>query len=628
MEEYKILNKIKSPNDVKHLSNDQNIILCDEIRDKLIKTVSLNGGHLSPNLGVVELTVALERSFNFPKDSIVWDVGHQSYTHKLLTGRYVQFSTLRQKNGISGFPKQDESLYDDFNTGHSSTSISAAFGIAKAKQLKGDQSYTIAVIGDGSFTGGMAYEAMNNAGRFDKNFIVILNDNKMSISKNVGAFPRYLTSVRIQPWYIRVKHVTEKVLLHIPLVGAPIKSFLRRGKSRLKNLIYKNTLFDCFGFTYLGPIDGHCIEELENAFSAAKKINSPVLLHVVTKKGKGYLPAEESPDEFHGIGKFDIDSGEPISSHKGFSSVLGQSLSALAEKDSKICAITAAMSQGTGLTSFSQLYKDRFFDVGIAEEHAVTFGCGLASKGMRPVFAVYSTFLQRAYDQLVHDAAIGKNHIVLAVDRAGIVGDDGETHQGVFDVTMLNTIPGSTIYSPSYFQGLRKSLYTAIYVCNGLSVVRYPRGGELYKPDDFEEEHIGYDVYGNTSSENLLITYGRLFSYACKAKEKLKEKGIDICILKLCRIKPIENEAIRIASKYKYVWFFEEGIKNGGIARNFSDLLMLTEFSGKYHIKAIDDKFVKQMSVSEALNMLKLDDDGMVHVITSNLEEYKNEKTT
>lgn len=623
MGEYKLLSTIKSPDDVKKIKENDIPLLCTEIREKLIETVSVNGGHLSPNLGVVELTVALNRSFNFPKDSIVWDVGHQSYTHKLLTGRFEQFDTLRLKDGISGFPKKDESMYDDFNTGHSSTSISAAFGIANAKKMCGDQSYTIAVIGDGSFTGGLAFEAMNNAGNFNKNFIVVLNDNKMSISKNVGAFPRYLTTVRIQPWYIRVKRVTERVLSKTPLIGKPIKAFLQHGKSRIKNIVYKNTLFDCFGFTYLGPIDGHNVEELEHAFAAAKKNNSPVMIHVVTKKGKGYRPAEDNPGEFHGIGKFDIDSGEPISSHQGFSAVFGKAMCELAENDNKLCAITAAMSNGTGLKDFSKRYKERFFDVGIAEEHAVTFGCGLATKGMRPVFAVYSTFLQRSYDQLIHDAALGNNHLVLAVDRAGIVGSDGETHQGVFDVSMLNTIPQAIIYSPSYFDGLKNTLSDAVYMCDGLAVVRYPRGGELYKPEDFGEESIDYNTYGNKNCKNLLVTYGRLFSYACKAKEILAEQGIEVCILKLCKIKPINREAVEFASTFKNVWFFEEGIKNGGIARNFSDMMIFTNFKGNYHIKAINDKFVKQMSVSEALAMLRLDSQGMVDVITKSLKEFK-----
>ncbi len=625
MGEYKLLSTIKSPEDVKKIKSEDVPSLCTEIREKLVEVVSVNGGHLSPNLGVVELTVAMHRSFDFPKDSLVWDVGHQSYTHKLLTGRFSKFDTLRQKDGISGFPKRAESIYDDFNTGHSSTSISAAFGIANAKQLTGDQSHTIAVIGDGSFTGGLAFEAMNNAGRFNKNFIVVLNDNKMSISKNVGAIPRYLTTVRIQPWYIRVKRGTEKILTKIPVIGWGIKGVLRRSKSKIKNLVYKNTLFDCFGFTYLGPIDGHNVEELENAFTAAKKSRTPVLVHVVTKKGKGYQPAEDNPGEFHGIGQFDIDSGEPISSHKGFSAEFGKTMCEFAQTDDKLCAITAAMTGGTGLNEFSKQYKNRFFDVGIAEEHAVTFGCGLASKGMRPVFAVYSTFLQRAYDQLIHDAALGDLHLVLAVDRAGIVGADGETHQGVFDVSMLNSIPNTTVFSPTYFDGLRMSMYEALYNQEGLAVVRYPRGGELYKPEGFGEESTDYNIYGDTNADYLIVTYGRMFSYAAKARELLKEQGVNVCLLKLCKIKPINPETVEYAKGFKSVWFFEEGIKNGGIARTFSDKLTHVGFTGNYHLKAIHDKFVKQMSVNEALKMLKLDSEGMTEVV---IKDLANEKKT
>ena len=598
MGEYKYLSAIRSPKDVKRIPEAEIPALCTEIREKLVEVVSVNGGHLSPNLGVVELTVALHRSFHFPKDSIVWDVGHQSYTHKLLTGRFEQFDTLRLKDGISGFPKREESPYDDFNTGHSSTSI-----------------------GDGSFTGGLAFEAVNNAGRFNKNFIVVLNDNKMSISKNVGAFPRYLTTVRIQPWYIRVKRGTQKVLSKIPFIGRLTKSVLRRSKSRIKNLVYKNTLFDDFGFTYLGPIDGHNVEELENAFNVAKKETKPVLIHVVTKKGKGYQPAEANPGEFHGIGQFDIDSGEPMSSHKGFSAVFGKALCDLAEHDAKICAITAAMASGTGLFEFAKNYKSRFFDVGIAEEHAVTFGCGLASKGYRPVFAVYSTFLQRADDKLIHDAALGNLHLVLGIDRAGIVGSDGETHQGVFDVSMLNSIPRTTVFSPSYFDGLRNTLKNAVYVQNGLVAVRYPRGGELYRPAELKEESVDFNILGSEDAKYLLVTYGRLFSYAAKAQEELRERGIEICILKLCKIKPINPKTIAFAREFEEVWFFEEGILNGGIARTFSDMLTWSGFEGRYHIRAIRDDFVRQMSVEEALCMLRLDTEGMVNIITKETTE-------
>ena len=422
---YEILSTIKSPQDLKKLSDTQLKQLCKEIRKKIIDTVSVNGGHLSPNLGVVELTVMLHCVFDCPNDSIVWDVGHQCYTHKMLTGRYDIIDTIRTKDGLSGFPKRGESEYDAFDVGHSSTSISAAFGIAQAKLLKGDDSHTIAVIGDGSLTGGLAYEGLNNAGRFKNNFIVILKDNKMSISKNVGAMAKYLTSIRVKPAYLRIKNRVENILSHIPFIGSPTKALLRRSKSRLKRIIYKDTLFDQLGYRYYGPVDGHDIDSLRKALLAAKDANSPVLLHVITTKGKGYQYAESDSASFHGIGQFDIDTGEPISSKTVFSTVFGEGLCRIAETDDRVCAVTAAMRTGTGLLEFSRRFKDRFFDVGIAEEHAVTFSCGMASKGMIPVFAVYSTFLQRGYDQLLHDAAMQKLHMVVAVDRAGIVGEDG-----------------------------------------------------------------------------------------------------------------------------------------------------------------------------------------------------------
>lgn len=624
--DFEYLSKIKYPSDLKNFSEKELEKLCSEIREKLVETVSKNGGHLSPNLGTVELTVMLHYCFNTPKDSIVWDVGHQSYTHKMLTGRLNEIDTIRCKGGLSGFPKRLESKYDVFNAGHSSTSISAAYGIARAKLLQGDPSYTIAVIGDGSLTGGLAYEGLNNAGRFNKNFIVVLNDNKMSISKNVGAMARYLGSVRVKPWYIRFKRKVEKFLMKIPLIGQPIRKFLRGSKSRIKNMIYKNTLFDFLGYTYLGPINGHDIEELKNAFYAAKTINSPVLIHIVTKKGKGYEPAENNPKEFHGVGKFDIDTGEVISNKKGFSAFFGECICDLAQKDKKIVGITAAMTLGTGLSEFSKKYKERFFDVGIAEEHAVTFACGLASKEMIPVFAVYSTFLQRSYDQILHDAAMQKLHIILAIDRAGIVGDDGETHQGIFDVPMLNSIPETTIFSPCYFNELERSLFASVYMCGGVTAVRYPRGGELYMPDDYRDSSINFTVYGKKESKNLIVTYGRLFSYACLAKEKLAKQAIDVCILKLCRIKPVDKKAVMVAKDFENVFFFEEGIKTGGIAETFQNLLIEENFSGSYNIQAVDEIYVQHQSVCEALSELKLDDSGMEEIIINSINNSNKEK--
>ncbi len=612
---YEILSTIKSPQDVKKLDNDSLKCLCKEIREKIIDTVSNNGGHLSPNLGVVELTVMLHHIFDSPSDSIVWDVGHQCYTHKMLTGRYDNIHTIRTEDGLSGFPKRSESAHDAFNAGHSSTSISAAFGIATAKALKGDNSHTIAIIGDGSLTGGLAFEGLNNAGRFKKNFIVILNDNKMSISKNVGAIAKYLTSIRLKPSYLRVKSKVQNGLTHIPLAGKHIHNLLKRSKSRVKHMVYKDTLFDQLGYRYYGPVDGHDIESLKNALNTAKASKEPVFLHVVTKKGKGYQPAESDSASFHGIGKFDVDSGEPISTKMDFSSVFGEGLCNIANKDKRVCAITAAMRTGTGLADFSHRFKDRFFDVGIAEEHAVTFSCGMASKGMIPVFAVYSTFLQRSYDQLLHDAAMQKLHMVVAIDRAGVVGEDGETHQGVFDVSMLNSIPNTTIFSPCYFDEMKESLNTAIYGCESLVAVRYPRGCESERPKDMKISSMNYDIYGDRNSKKLLITYGRLFSNAVKAYEKLKAQGESICVLKLCKIKPIDAKAIEFAKNFEKIHFFEEGILAGGIGETFDYELTKIGYTGLYKITAIEDKFVPHASVTAALMHQHLDADSMCEII-------------
>ena len=609
-----ILSTIKSPSDIKSLSDAQLKQLCKEIRDKIIDTVSVNGGHLSPNLGVVELTVMLHYIFDCPSDSIVWDVGHQCYTHKMLTGRYDSIHTIRTEGGLSGFPKRGESEYDAFDVGHSSTSISAAFGIACAKQLSGDDSHTIAVIGDGSLTGGLAYEGLNNAGRFKKNFIVILNDNKMSISKNVGAMARYLTSIRVKPSYLRVKNRIDTFLQRTEF-GAKVMNSLRRSKNRLKNIVYKDTLFDQLGYRYYGPVDGHDIDSLRNALTAAKNTKGPVLIHVLTKKGKGYQYAESDSASFHGIGQFHIETGEPLSSKTDFSTVFGESLCRIAESDERVCAVTAAMRTGTGLIPFSQQFKDRFFDVGIAEEHAVTFSCGMAAKGMIPVFAVYSTFLQRGYDQLLHDAAMQKLHMVVAIDRAGIVGEDGETHQGVFDVSMLNSIPNTTIFSPCYFDEMTESLSTAIYGCDSLVAVRYPRGGETARPDDLQESSMNYDIYGDKNAKKLLVTYGRLFSNAVKAYEMMKSQGENICILKLCRIKPIDKKAIEFAKGFDTIHFFEEGILAGGIGETFDYELTKMGYTGMYKITAIEDRFIPHSKVESALKLNKLDAQSMYEIM-------------
>ncbi len=613
---YEILSKIHSPDDLKALPDDQIPALCEEIREKLIDVVSVNGGHLSSNLGVVELTVVLHRVFHCPGDSIVFDVGHQCYTHKMLTGRYDRIDTIRREGGLSGFPKRNESPCDAFNAGHASTSISAAFGICKAKELAGDDSYTIAVIGDGSLTGGLSYEGLNNAGRYNKNFIVILNDNKMSISKNVGAMARYLSSVRMQPWYLHLKSGTERVLSKIPLLGKPLGNLIKRGKARFKHVLYRHTIFDKLGFSYYGPVDGHNIEELTNALNTVRRSKDPALLHVVTTKGKGYKYAEKDAASFHGIGSFNVDTGEPISSKENFSDVFGRELCRLAEKDKRICAITAAMRTGTGLVDFSKLYKDRFFDVGIAEEHAVTYAAGMAVGGMLPVFAVYSTFLQRGYDQLIHDAAMQQAHVIIGVDRAGVVGEDGETHQGVFDVAMMNAIPGVSILSPCYFDGLRTALSTALYDIEGVVAVRYPRGGEGFRPGGYTEESVNYDIVGDTNAGVLIITYGRLFSQAASAAELLRDKGVSVCILKLCRIKPVDPEAIRFAAGFKRVYFFEEGMQSGSVAETVRRLLAEQGFAGEYRTRTVGDDYIHHAAVSATLSHLGLDAQGMADMIT------------
>ncbi len=613
---YKYLDKIDSPADLKKLSIEELYVLCDEIRDMLIKTISKNGGHLSPNLGTVELTVAMHYVYDLPKDSIVWDVGHQSYTHKILTGRRDKMSTIRKKDGLSGFPKRSESKYDAFNVGHSSTSISAAYGISRAKALKGDSSRTIAVIGDGALTGGLAYEGLNNAGRSPKNFTIILNDNKMSISKNVGSMAKYLTQIRIRPGYIKTKKVVEKILLHTPLVGNPIRKLLLHSKSKLRTSVYRNTIFEDLGFVYYGPVDGHDLRKLIHALNASKNVTQGVLIHVITTKGKGYSYAENDPKSYHGVGSFDIDTGEPLSSKKGYSARFGEIMCSLAEKDEKICAITAAMKSGTGLGSFSRKYKERFFDVGIAEGHAVTFAAGMAAQGMIPVFAVYSSFLQRSYDELIHDAAAQKLHIVLGVDRAGIVGEDGETHQGVFDVAMLYPIPCATVYSPCYFDELKADLDRAIYHDDGIAAVRYPRGGEPPRPEGFRPGAL-FTTYGS-GKDAVLITYGRLFAHAAQALSVLKDKGIDITVLKLERIRPIPEEAVETAAAFKRVYFFEEGMEHGGVGESFFMALRDQGFTGSYELTGIKDKFVAQATVEQTLEELGIDCTGMVNKLTWN----------
>lgn len=618
------LSELELPSDLKKLSLQQCKYLCADIRNLLISTVSKTGGHLASNLGVVELTMAIHRNFDSPEDKIVWDVGHQAYVHKILTGRADKLGSLRQENGISGFPKPEESVHDSFIAGHSSTSVSAACGIAEAMKLQGRDNYTVAVIGDGAMTGGMFYEAMNNCCcKQDSNLIVILNDNNMSISKSVGSLGQYLTTLRNTEKYLDTKRWVEKNLNQIPVVGKTVTKGMKVAKDSIKSTILEHTMFEDMGFIYLGPVNGHSLTELDQVMHMAKSYHKPVFIHVKTTKGKGYLPAEKNPGEYHGISRFDIETGNPeVAASDSYSTAFGKELVALGEQDDRICAITAAMKYGTGLQYFCKRFPERFYDVGIAEQHAVTFAGGLASMGQIPVFAVYSTFLQRAYDQLVHDVAIGKLHVVLGVDRAGIVGEDGETHQGLFDVAMLTSIPNMVIYSPSCYEELRLCMKKAIYANKGLVAVRYPRGAEdvSFNRDYVSTEHI---FMRGDNCDTLIITYGRLYNEAYKAQSLLSERGIGCDILKLTKIFPVPHDVIGEIKQYRRIVFFEEAERMGGISAMFGDLLMEQRYSGDYS-RVTAEGFIKQASVKSALAKLGLTAEKMSdYVCRRSLEDGK-----
>lgn len=617
--EYKFLSGINKPDDIKKLNTNELEALSDEIRFKLIETVSKNGGHLASNLGVVELTIAMHKVFDSPDDQFVFDVGHQCYTHKLLTGRYNRFSTLRTRGGISGFCRPTESEHDIFYSGHSGTSVSAGLGLAAAKAINNDNNYVISVIGDGSFTGGMVYEALNNGGRTGAKHIIVLNDNKMSISENVGSFAKYLAEIRANPGYITFKENTEKALNKMPL-GQKVVNRLYKLKTDIKNKLYsQSTFFEDLGYRYMGPIDGHNIEQLCNALESAKKVNGPVLLHIITVKGKGYGHAEKSPSVFHGISKFDVDTGEALSGCISFSDKFGEFIYEHAKKDPTVCAITAAMKTGTGLQPFSESFPERFFDVGIAEEHAVTFASGLAKNGMKPVYAVYSTFLQRCYDQIVHDISLQKLKIIFAVDRAGFVGEDGETHHGIFDVAFLNTIPDIKIYSPCCFRSLQADINNALYADECSVAIRYPRGCPCENTEKLKYNEIEYSEYGNPNSNTLIVTYGRITSEAIDAVDSLSASGKDIFLISLNQIKPLPEMAFSKSLKFSKIYFFEEGIKSGGVGEKFASTLIQRGYKGLFNLTAIEDKFVEQAKISELLELYKLSKNEIIKKISGEM---------
>lgn len=596
---YRYLGKINSPDELKKYSDAEMPVLCSEIRDFLVKRVSENGGHLASNLGVVELTVAIHRNFNCPHDHIIFDVGHQSYVHKILTGRYDKFDTLRQSGGLSGFTKRSESEYDCFGAGHSSTSISAGLGFAESDKLSGSDAYTVVVLGDGAFTGGMIHEALNNCRRGLK-LIIILNENEMSISKNIGRFAKNIARLRKKSGYFKAKRVTSSVIRRIPLVGKHVYNGIRKVKKSFKNLLYGSNYFEDMGLYYLGPVDGNKYEDVDALIKEAKKAGESVIIHIKTQKGKGYKPAEENPGGYHGISP--ISKSEMSSS---FSKEFGKCLSELAENDEKICAITAAMSSGTGLDAFEKKFPDRFFDVGIAEEHAVTFATGLSANGYKPVFAVYSTFLQRSYDQIIHDAALQNLPLVLAIDRAGLNPSDGATHHGIFDVAFLSQIPGVEIYTPVTYGGLRESLKRGLER-NCVSAVRYVNGEEnkeianiFYPKGDFE--NIGVRTADNNFADVLFVTHGRMSHECLRAREVLKSCGISSNVALCEYIKPYDKLAYDILKvidviRPRVIVFAEEEIKAGGFGMMLSEKIRrdLERLDIRYTIVATDDSFVIQ----------------------------------
>ena len=622
-----ILEKINSPADVKKLRKDEKNKLAEEIRKEILNVVSKNGGHLASNLGVVELTIALHSVFNMPEDKIIWDVGHQTYTHKLLTGRRKKFDTLRKKDGISGFPKTDESEYDSFNTGHSSTSISVALGIAKARDILKKKNKVIAVIGDGALTGGMALEALNDAGISKTGLIVILNDNEMSIAKNNGGMARILTKLRTKGIYEKSNGVVKKILRKIPFVGEKIIDLVINIKKGIKQLIIPNMYFENIGFKYLGPIDGHDIDAMENVFKSSIHVKGPILIHVITKKGKGYKFAEEMPNKFHSISSFDLETGEKKDKKKkDYSAVMGEKLVKLAKNNKKIVAITASMEEGTGLDKFAKEFPDRFFNVEIAEQHALGFAAGMAKEDIKPVIPIYSSFLQRGYDQIIHDICMQKLPVVICIDRAGIVGSDVETHQGLLDLCFLNSIPNMTIVAPKDFKELEKFLEYSISYKNPIAI-RYPRGGEYINFESCERINKGKTEIVCNGEDITIIAIGKMVSYAYKVAKELESYNISTEVLNIRFLKPIdEDKIIKSALKTKKVITIEDGYINGGLASSVDEVLLKINPKEKEYIEikhmGYPDKFIKQGTVKEIEEEYNMDEKSL----KSNILEMLNKE--
>lgn len=593
-----LLSDINGPSDIRSMPVSRLYELAAELRKKIIETVSSNGGHLAPNLGVVELTLALHKVFESPADKIVWDVGHQCYVHKIITGRGDRFDSLRKYGGLSGFPRPDESDHDAFAAGHSSTSISAALGMAVARDLRGEKYSVAAVIGDGAMTGGMAFEAMNHAGHLQKDLIVVLNDNEMSIAKNVGGMARYLSRMRTDPMYSRGKEEAEQLLKKIPSIGPTVLKAVERLKDSLKYLVVPGMLFEELGFVYLGPIDGHNIQDMVKILSQAKSMGGPVLVHVITKKGKGYSHAEKNPGKFHGIGAFDIETGIPKnkSRHPSYTDVFGKTMVELAEKDRSVMAITAAMTGGTGLTEFAARFPERFFDVGIAEQHAVTMAAAMASKNLRPVVAVYSTFLQRAYDQIIHDVCMQKLPVTFAIDRGGLVGEDGPTHHGIFDLSYLGQIPNILIMSPRDENELRHMLKTAVEY-GGPAAVRYPRSeGKGCQPDkEIKSLPLGRAEVIRDGMDIAFFAVGPMVDTALSAAIVLENQGISAAVVNARFVKPVDEDCIlRYVSQTGRIITLEENVLSGGFGGRVTEVLNSSGIGGvKIITMGLPDSFIE-----------------------------------
>ena len=616
------LKTIYSPEDVKKLDTKKLDELAKDVRSFLIQSLSQTGGHLAPNLGVVELTIALHYVFDSPSDKFIWDVGHQAYVHKLLTGRRKGFKNLRQLDGMSGFPKRVESPHDVFETGHSSTSISAALGMAKARDLKGEDYKVVAIIGDGALTGGMAFEALNNAGRGNTNLIVILNDNEMSISKNVGGIGKYLNKLRSSQDYLKAKEDVEDVLHKVPIVGEHMVSTIKRTKGSVKSFVMQNTLFEQLGFTYIGPVDGQRLPELIELLENVKSMKGPILIHVKTKKGKGYLAAERKPSHYHSVSPFCIATGEGAGK-KGngtFSDAFGEAMVKLAGEEEKLVGITAAMPDGTGLIPFAKAYPKRFFDVGIAEQHAVTFAAGLSTEGNRPVVAIYSSFLQRAYDQILHDVCLQKLSVIFAIDRAGLVGEDGPTHHGLYDIAFLSSMPGMTLLAPKSPSEIEQAIRYALKV-EGPIAIRYPRGttciDEVYL-NDYTSISFKTLKEGNNMA---ILAVGRMVETALQVRELLKAQGIELAVIEAPCICPVaREEVIALAKRYDYLFTLEDGIIQGGFGEKVFAILAQSGKQIKGNSFGFESGFVPHGKVNELFAREKMDAPGIAERI---LRDFK-----